>query len=771
MSNEIEPSSHSTEEPVESYAFPSLEEMATLLPQYEFHDILGVGGMGAVYLARQVALDRWVAIKLLPASASLHEDDASRFIVEARSMARLTHAHIAAVYDFGQTPEGHLYLVMEHINGLDLHRLIHRNEVTPAHARSLITQLCDALQYAHDQNVIHRDIKPANILIAENWQAKVVDFGLARDKNAYSSGEIEYGTPDYVAPERLLAGANVDHRADIYALGVVIHEMFTKLTPQAAGADACKNMPAEFASVVSRCMMADPARRFQHCSEIKKFLSAAAAIAIAPATTAKTDVPAYRPPPPHLQARMHQKPVSSVPQPQGVPGWLWACACIGLLMVGGWFIQQQRSQVRSDPAAASAPKAAHETTTQETNTPATPVPSTISDAPAAPSKPETGKMNKLVDDKDLLDIATKQLSNLKNFDPELAALYAKASPADSLANEDQLLAQVRDLTHKYGAALKRSAVTASPRDQINMNAEVDAIAKGQPVPDASTDAATSGDHKRFRGIYRQQLAQLETRRKESAIALRQNLGIAVQTLSTTRKQAGDRLGATRCQALLVSLSDLKPFDAIVASAFGTSNHSTPSAAPTVASFPSSKPLATTSLKLPPTTTAPASAPATKVPFATGVKIEVVIGRPSKIKGGDFDDKMQVMEPRIKLTNISNSQSYEGFKATFMLIGESAVDIKVIKVLQREEVPVSIPIRQFIENKPSSTTTQYDTTGAKFGFKYDGWVVQVADPDGNIVATKSTSPTWEKMPELVKGLKADQCYDKKLKPVAEPRLRF
>jgi serine/threonine protein kinase len=236
MSDEMDPPSNAAEEPAEGPSFPTLEEMAALLPQYEFHNILGAGGMGAVYLARQTALDRWVAIKLLPESAAQNEEDASRFITEARSMARLTHAHIAAVHDFGQTSQGQLYLVMEYVNGLDLHRVIQGGELTQAHIRSLVPQLCDALQYAHQHGVIHRDIKPANILIAENWQTKIVDFGLARDKNADASGEAEYGTPDYVAPERLQAGAAVDHRADIYALGVVIHEMFTKLTPQAAGA-------------------------------------------------------------------------------------------------------------------------------------------------------------------------------------------------------------------------------------------------------------------------------------------------------------------------------------------------------------------------------------------------------------------------------------------------------------------------------------------------------------------------------------------------------
>lgn len=237
-----------------------MEEVAALLPQYEFHNILGQGGMGTVYLGRQTALDRWEAIKLLPASASLNEEDANRFITEARSMAKLIHPHIAAVHDFGQTSLGHLYLVMEYVAGQDLHRVIQSGDLTRSQIRSLVLQLCDALQFAHEHGVIHRDIKPANILITENLQAKLVDFGLASDEKLSAADVTEYGTPDYVAPERLTPGAVVDHRADIYSLGVVIHEMFTGLTPQAGGSTT--NMPPEYISIVNRCMVADPALRF-----------------------------------------------------------------------------------------------------------------------------------------------------------------------------------------------------------------------------------------------------------------------------------------------------------------------------------------------------------------------------------------------------------------------------------------------------------------------------------------------------------------------------
>ncbi len=412
MSDESEFSDASAENEMTPTDFPALEEIAALLPQYEFHSILGSGGMGAVYLARQPALDRWVAIKLLPETTSQNQEDASRFITEARSMAKLSHAHIAAVHDFGQTAQGQLYLVMEYVTGQSLHQLIHGGGDLPhAQIRSLITQLCDALSYAHRHDVVHRDIKPANILITTEWQAKIIDFGLAHDRDT-EAGDAEYGTPDYVAPERLQPGARVDHRADIYSLGVVIHEMFTKLTPQAAGTATGQGLPATYASVVTRCMMADPARRFQRCEEIRTFLSAAANIAATPPAAASVS----RPLPPNLQARVHRpsgpRPVYHQ-QAGGTPWWVWAAACAALLAGAGWFVQQQKNPdtvVAEKPATLQEDQNTAAPPKEPVAMPATPV---ITDAPPGPFKPEAGG-----------------LTILKRLKGHKATVYASAVLAD-----------------------------------------------------------------------------------------------------------------------------------------------------------------------------------------------------------------------------------------------------------------------------------------------------------------------------------------------------
>lgn len=159
------------------------------------------------------------------------------------------------------------------------------------------------------------------------------------------------------------------------------------------------------------------------------------------------------------------------------------------------------------------------------------------------------------------------------------------------------------------------------------------------------------------------------------------------------------------------------------------------------------------------------------PFFRGVKLEVMIGRPSKIEGGDFDDKTQKLEPRVKLTNIDTRSAYENFKGALMLFGQSTVDPKVVKVLSRHEFNISLPIRKIHDEKAPEVSTRYDTTGAKFGFKYDGWILVVSDPSGKLAVVKSSSPSFEKMPTQIATLRQDACYTRQLKPVEEPRLKL
>jgi serine/threonine protein kinase len=217
---------------------PSIEELATQLPQYQIEVLLGRGGMGAVYKGRQTSLDRPVAIKILPLEMGEHDASyAQRFKNEARAMAKLNHPGIVAVYDFGETANGLLYFVMEFIEGTDVAKMIaQQGRLHSEHAMAITAHVCDALGYAHSLGILHRDIKPANIMVGYDGRVKVADFGLAKVTNAGESAMtrsgVVMGTLHYMAPESLILGADVDKRADIYAVGVMLYQMLTGKLPQ-----------------------------------------------------------------------------------------------------------------------------------------------------------------------------------------------------------------------------------------------------------------------------------------------------------------------------------------------------------------------------------------------------------------------------------------------------------------------------------------------------------------------------------------------------------
>lgn len=256
-----------------TFQAPTLREMARSLPQYEMHGFIAQGGMGAVYLARQAALDRFVAIKVLPPTFGGEMDFAARFQTEARAMAKLQHGNIVSVYDFGVTKAGHIFLVMEYVDGHTLHDLIHTGAVTKEQALSFALQLCDALQFAHDQGIVHRDIKPNNILINKAGQVKVADFGLARPTAAQDQ-EVMMGTPDYAAPE-ITTGLPVDHRADIYAMGVAFYEMLTRTVPKKGKqpASALSGCDPGWDDVITKATRVLTKDRYQQVKEIRQALS------------------------------------------------------------------------------------------------------------------------------------------------------------------------------------------------------------------------------------------------------------------------------------------------------------------------------------------------------------------------------------------------------------------------------------------------------------------------------------------------------------------
>src|SRR5262245_43733307 len=232
--------------------------------------------MGAVYKARQSKLDRIVAVKVLPQDWGKETAFAERFAREAKALARLNHPHVVAVHDFGES-DGLFYLVMEYVDGANLRNVLAKGGLAAHEALAIIPQICDALQYAHEEGIVHRDIKPENILLDSKGRVKIADFGLAklidrpRATFTLTGSQQIMGTLDYMAPEQRLTPQQVDHRADIYSLGVVFYEMLTGELPlgRFAPPSSKPGVDPRLDGIVFRALEREPAQRYQRITEVK----------------------------------------------------------------------------------------------------------------------------------------------------------------------------------------------------------------------------------------------------------------------------------------------------------------------------------------------------------------------------------------------------------------------------------------------------------------------------------------------------------------------
>ena len=258
-----------------TFDVPSIDEMSAYLPQFKFEKLAACGGMGAVYKAYQESLARRVAVKILPPKFGAEPAFAERFKTEARAMAKLNHTNIVGVYDFGMTPGGHLYLVMEWIEGKSLHDLIHKTTLPLRKATNLAMQLCEALSFAHEHGIIHRDIKPGNIMVNDADHVKVADFGLARPPNE-AEEDNPMGTPDYAAPE-IRGGSVTDHRVDIFAVGVVLYEMLTGRVPETPRRPVTiyAKVSPRWDEIIAKAIHPDPDKRYQDAGEFRAHINIA----------------------------------------------------------------------------------------------------------------------------------------------------------------------------------------------------------------------------------------------------------------------------------------------------------------------------------------------------------------------------------------------------------------------------------------------------------------------------------------------------------------
>ncbi|MGA3266724.1 MAG: protein kinase [Verrucomicrobiota bacterium] len=327
---------------------PKIGDLGSLFPQLEILELIGQGGMGAVYKARQKQLNRLVALKILPPDIGSDPAFAGRFTREAQALAKLSHPGIVTLYEFGvaagilpavepgfqpggrsavttesagnpgpieSSPTGSggkmppytaakmaaatplYYFLMEYVDGVNLRQLLHAGRVSAREALAIVPQICDALQYAHDQGIVHRDIKPENILLDRRGRVKVADFGLAkiveggadspvhvvlpsaeggahgvtRPTSEWTDAGKVMGTPQYMAPEQVEHPGEVDHRADIYALGVVFYQMLTGELPAKKIEPPSKKVQIDVRldEVVLRTLEKKPELRYQQASVLK----------------------------------------------------------------------------------------------------------------------------------------------------------------------------------------------------------------------------------------------------------------------------------------------------------------------------------------------------------------------------------------------------------------------------------------------------------------------------------------------------------------------
>ena len=302
-----------------------IETIATLFPQLEIEGILGQGGMGTVYKARQLKLDRPVALKIIRPESAEDATFAERFNREARTLARLSHPHIVGIHDFGEvvtdeTGSKLYYFVMEYVNGPNLRDLVQSQQLQPNQALAIVPQICDALQFAHSEGVVHRDIKPENILLDDRGRVKIADFGLAKlierspDSFTLTGTHQVMGTPRYMAPEQMEGSRTVDHRADIYSLGVVFYELLTGEVPlgQFDPPSVRAHVDTRLDPVILKALAREPDRRYQSVSELKQQVDAISSVSVIGSDSV------YR----ELQPD-HRAGASTIIEREAVAAWRW----------------------------------------------------------------------------------------------------------------------------------------------------------------------------------------------------------------------------------------------------------------------------------------------------------------------------------------------------------------------------------------------------------------------------------------------------------------
>jgi serine/threonine protein kinase len=332
---------------------PDEQELSRLFPQFTILERIGSGGMGWVYRVRQRGLDRLAALKIMAPGLAAEPAFVERFTREGQALARLQHPNIVSVYDFGEV-EGYCWILMEYVDGVNLRQVMASGGLSPAEALRIIPEVCAALGYAHGRGVLHRDIKPENILLDAAGRVKIADFGVARLSGGDRAGSsltqsgVSLGTPVYMAPEQIERPQDVDHRADIYSLGVVFYEMLTGELPlgRFPAPSETEGVDARLDPVVFRTLEKQRERRYQNASDMKTEVEAVKSMpppvppADAPAASGSGSVSQDTAIPASDPVRISRKAIAGM-----------LCTITGILMLLGGLLLWRPTGVRVQGAA------------------------------------------------------------------------------------------------------------------------------------------------------------------------------------------------------------------------------------------------------------------------------------------------------------------------------------------------------------------------------------------------------------------------------------
>lgn len=488
-------------------------------------------------------------------------------------MAKLNHTHIVAVYDFGITKDGHLYLVMEWVEGPTLHDMIHKGSLPVRKAAMLAMQLCEALSYAHTHQILHRDIKPGNIMVTQDDQVKVTDFGLARP----ITGEAEenpYGTPDYAAPEILGKGA-VDQRVDIFAAGVVLYEMLTGRVPQTPRRTVTEYAPVstKWDEVIEKAVHPDPAKRFQDARDLRASIASVlaqgqAAVPVAVVVEDDDDVP---------KAKAALKPLHL--------GLIAAAVVVIGIVLGAMFrgedekprkqkktvnVQQEKQtddkkSGQTEPAPRKKEKKPGPVVVMPPSEPepkkAEPEPKTTEPEPAkavaaaAPSPAPMAAAPVTPPAVPAPENPLEAIQTLEERDPELAKLMNGFAEEWSANTEIDTAPETAELAGKYIPALQRNLTGLPPEQRDHILSEISHVANREPLsaPESSWPPVLTT----LRNAYNSQIGAITSAADEAAAKMRTAQSELLLAKAKERAAAGNTEGARRAEALAAELAKLK----------------------------------------------------------------------------------------------------------------------------------------------------------------------------------------------------------------------